>query len=429
MRNSIRSLLGTPDRKLLVSNFFSLSIIQAGNYLVPLLILPFVLRIIGPEKFGLLTYAQTFVFYFTIIVNYSFDYTATREISEHREDKLKISRIFSSVLYCKLLLFAVATLVFIAVMFFIDQFKSNITVYVSTYLINVGFIFFPTWFFQGIQKLTLTAFFNFFAKLLFALVLIFLINEEDDFLIFSIGSSAAQVIVGLAAFLHALYKYQVKIVATSFYEIQRTLKGGLSIFFSNIVVSLYTNTNLLILGWYTSVLEFGYFSAALKVALAVQSLVILPLGMTLFPHIGKAMQRSAEEGTNLLKKYIKRVSLSVLLISVVIFIFAEEIIVLLFGESFLLASDYLKILAFLPLVSGINNMVSVQGLINLKKDKQYLYITLAIFAFSLPLNVILLPIFKGIGTSMILIFSEVIMALLGSFYLFRKTTKEKTQTI
>jgi polysaccharide transporter, PST family len=421
IRSGVHSMLQSPTRKRLLSNFFSLSIIQGANYLVPLLILPYIVRYVGPDKFGLLTYAQTFVYYFTLIVNYSFDYTATREISANRDNKERISYIYSSIFFTKLVLLGLATIAFFVVVLSIDHFNKNLLVYLITYLINVGFVFFPSWFFQGMETLSKTAMFNLITKVIFAAVVVAFINEEGDFLVYAAGTSIAQIVVGVIAFFYAIRRYQLTLFPVRIKQIASALREGISVFLSNIAVSMYTNTSLVLLGFYCTEREFGFFSAALKVALVTQTLVVLPLGMTLFPHIGRTMRQSAEQGIAMVKKYMKWVSVFTLLLTAFIFFFAKPIVLLLFGRSFLPSVVYLRILAFMPFVSGLNNLVSIQGLLNLKKDRQYLFMTLFIFALSMILNFLFVPIYRAAGTAAILISLEVVMTSVASFWLFKRT--------
>ena len=420
MKKLINSVLYSPSRIKLISNFLSLSFIQGANYLIPLLILPYIVRVIGPEKFGLLSYSQSFIYYFTIIINYSFDYTATRDISLNREDAEKVSIIYSSVFFSKLILFIISTIIFAITILSIDKFNQNLQLYCLTYLINIGFVFFPSWFFQGIEKLTKTSVFNFLTKIIFASVIIFFISKKEDYLYYAFGTSIAQITTGIIAFLYAIRNYKIKISIIPWSDLFQTFKQGFPVFFSNVAASLYATTNLIILGFFISEKEYGYFSAALKIASVIYMLIILPLSMTLFPHIGKAMQNSNHEGIQIIKKYLKYVAVITLFLAFIVFVFAEQLIVLLFGNEFIAGAFYLKILAFMPFFSGINNLISIQGLLNLKKDRIFLIFTLATLLLSIILNFILVPLFHAVGTAIILLLVEIFMATLSAFYVFKR---------
>src|SRR5947209_1391365 len=78
-------------------NVASLFSVQMANMLLPLLTVPYLVRIIGPERLGLLSFSQAYIAYFTLLINYGFEMSAVRTIAAHRSDRALVDRVFSEV--------------------------------------------------------------------------------------------------------------------------------------------------------------------------------------------------------------------------------------------------------------------------------------------------------------------------------------------
>ena len=141
------------NKKNLIKNFSSLSLLQASNYLFPLITLPYLFRILGADKYGLMIFASAFVGYFGIITDYGFNLSIPREVSIHRDDKNKLSEILSSVLIIKASLFIICSAVFTAIVFAVPKFYLDKDIYLLSFLTVFGQLLFPVWFFQGVEKM------------------------------------------------------------------------------------------------------------------------------------------------------------------------------------------------------------------------------------------------------------------------------------
>ena len=153
MINKLKSLANTEDKKRLLSNFLSLSVLQAFTYVLPLLTLPYLVRVLGAENFGLVMFAQAFIIFFNILVDYGFNLSATREISVNRENKEKLTEIYSSVMSIKFLLIGVSFTALSIIIFSFENFSKNIDLYYLTFLWVIGQALFPVWYFQGLEKM------------------------------------------------------------------------------------------------------------------------------------------------------------------------------------------------------------------------------------------------------------------------------------
>ncbi|HOX54579.1 MAG TPA: oligosaccharide flippase family protein, partial [Candidatus Omnitrophota bacterium] len=121
------------ERKVIMDNVASLSMLQAITYLLPILILPYLFRILGAEKFGLIAFAQAFIQYFIILTDYGFSISATKEISLCRNEHTKVCKVFSSVMTVKTGLALLSLLLLSITVYFIPKFRSDWQVYVLSF--------------------------------------------------------------------------------------------------------------------------------------------------------------------------------------------------------------------------------------------------------------------------------------------------------
>ena len=77
-----------------VQNAAHLSGLQAITFVLPIIVIPYLFRTIGPEKFGLISFAQAFIQYFMILTDYAINISATKEVSLSRGNTAQISEIF-----------------------------------------------------------------------------------------------------------------------------------------------------------------------------------------------------------------------------------------------------------------------------------------------------------------------------------------------
>jgi PST family polysaccharide transporter len=409
----------SPKTKL-IRNFFSLSLVQFANNFLPILTVPVIARIIGPEKFGAINLAAAVITYFSLLINYGFDLTATRSIARNPKDADNRNRVFSEILFAKMFLLAVSLVVFVPCLFYVKVLAQDKDLFVYTYIACFALVLTPNWLYQGMQELHQIALFNLVSKLLFTLSILFIVTKQQDYVFQPLILSVSQIFVGICSFLWALRKYQIRIHKVKFTKIMELLWTEKMIFFSMIVVILYTTTNTIILGFVQSTREVAYYSAGWKLIMIIQTFVSVPLKLSLFPFVGESFGRSNNDGVSKVKQILPFITIFTALSGIFIWILAPWLIGLFYGSEFTQAATVLRILCFVPLVLALGDLFGIQTMINLKMDKQFFNITLSGAILSLGLNFLLAKQLGAIGTAWAWLLTEVCITLIMWCFLYSR---------
>jgi PST family polysaccharide transporter len=336
LRTFLQKIIKTDDIKTLVENFFSLSVLQGANYLLPLITLPYLVRVLGPEKYGLVMFAQAFLQYFVVLTDYGFDLSATREISLHRQNKQKTTEIFSAVILIKLLLMIISFSILLLTVFSFKKFEAEWELYLLTFGIVMGNVLFPVWFFQGMEKMKFVTLLNITAKLIFTVLIFVFIREVSDYILVPLFNGLGFLVAGLISLWLVFRHFGIRWKPVPLSIVLFHLKDSFHFFFSRISLSLYTVTNTFVLGLFTSNILVGYYVAAEKIIRAIEAL-IHPIVQSLYPYMSRV------RNIKLYKRVLFVGLLFSLFIPVVIFLFGDFITGLVLGSQFRYSNYILKI--------------------------------------------------------------------------------------
>lgn len=418
MKNYFESFLNSPAKKRLAENFFSLSFLQAVNYLLPLITLPYLVRVLGPEKYGLIAFAQAFIGYFIIFTDYGFNLSATREISINRENKTRVDEIFLSVMTVKFVLGILGFIILAIILTFIPKFSDNWLIYIFTFGMVLGNIFFPVWFFQGMERMKYITILNIVARGIFTVCIFIFIREMADYIYVPLINSLGFIIAGALSMRVVLKDFGIKFELPKIEAIKHQFKEGWYIFISQAAISLYTVSNAFVLGLFSNNTIVGYYSAAEKLIKAVQGL-LTPVSQTVYPYISKLTSKSKEMALNFIRKLAKLVGSGSFIVSLIIFILADPIVSLVLGNQYQQSIIVLKILAFLPFVIALSNVFAIQGLYAFKFQLVVSRFVVPIAFFHLFLLSTLTYFYSLIGTAIAVITTEVLITLFSIKYFFK----------
>ena len=404
----------------LIKNFSSLAALQISNYLFPLITFPYLVRVLGVENYGTANFVIAFISYFVTFTNYGFKLSATQQVSIFRNNLSQVENIFNSTVIIKSLLCIIAFLILSIILFFFKKFGMNFELYTFAFMIVLGNVFYPDWFFQGIEKMSYLSYVIIPLRI-FSTVLIFIfVTVGEDLIHYIVIISLYQFISGFALYFLAKKKFGIKFKLSSKYQLLRQLKKGYHIFLSQISINIYTSSNTFILGLLSGNMAVGYFTGANKIREALQG-VFANMGITVFPHFSDLLIKNREKGLISLKKYLKITSIVSFLSGIMLYIYSEEIVYFILGEDYLNSIRVLRILSFLPFIIVLSNVLGIQLMLNTGYSKEFNRIISIAALINLALMFVLVPLFKEQGAAFSMLFVEVIVtAAMGAFVFKRK---------
>lgn len=408
--------------KVVRKNIVSLLLYQGSALIIPLVTLPYIARVLGIIEFGRLGICLAIIQYFSLLVDYGFNLSITAKIAKVQNDINQLTKIFFITFFTKALL----VLLGLAILFCIMPFKiihHNIGLIMCCYLGVLGSFLFPIWFLQGIEKMEVISNSNLIARFLSIPLIFMLVHSSHDVYMVAL----IQGFTGILASILALVKIQQLKLLNGFYkpnfqDVREYLVDGWHYFVSISSVSLYTNTNILILGLVADSTAVGYFAGIDKIKNAMLS-VLNPFTSAIYPKINKLMKEDEDKAFIFIAKYLVVFGIGTLVYSILIFLLAPLIVTILLGNTYLSAVKDLQVLAFLPVLIIISNFFGTQIMLSKGEKKAFM----CIITICGLVNIILLSIlgrkYADLGACFSLLITELIVTLTMIIYVGKVNPK------
>ena len=286
----IKQKLKNKDVKVLLENFISLSALQIIGMILPFLTLPYVLKVFGYEKYGLIVFANSLVLYFTSLTDYSFRITAVREVAINRDNKEELDKIYSKVLIVKGIFLIVSLLIICFIVMSYEPFSKEITVYFGSALMLIGHALFPEWFFQGVEKMRYITYLNLGIKLFFTLCVFLFIKEESDYWIYPLLQSSGFIGAGIIGQGVLMKTYKLKFIRLSSDSLKEVIVCNFPIFVNQFVPTLFNNTTIFIMGFLIPKSLLGVFDIVRKVV-SLKGVLISIVSKVFYPFLSRNKEK------------------------------------------------------------------------------------------------------------------------------------------
>jgi len=397
------------ELKVVIKNATYLLLIKGLAYILPLLLLGYLVKTLNIENFGRLSIILAICAYAQVIGDYGFALTSSRNIANKKNCKKELSRIYMETTILKIGLTLLTYPFFYY--FLLVYFENSEILFLSlvSYSLVIGQVLFPTWFFQGVEKLGLVALFNLFAKLTsFVFTFVFVKTENDTIIALMVQSIPSLFFSLLCNVIIIKYYIVFDGVVITKNSLWISLKDGWSIFLSSLSAALLTNSAILVLGSSTSSQSVGIYAAAERLAKAVVSL-FSPITQAIYPYNCRKFSDSYMDGLRSVKKTGMPIILLAGFCSLFIYIFSDVI-----GNGLGLAHEsiiILNIFIFWIFFGVVNNVLGIQVLCASSHSNVYSKSFIICSFISMTLLLLLSVVSGGVGAAIAVTVGEMLLTL------------------
>jgi PST family polysaccharide transporter len=387
-------------------NLASLYGVQVLNYAVPLVTLPFLTRVLGSGPWGVLAFADAYASYISLVVEYGFGLSATREVAQVRDDRIARSRQLSGVLGAQIMLAAIAVVLTLLLSRVVPSLAVYRPLLPYALLLAVSRSLVPYWYFQGLERLRSVALWGIASNAVAAAaVLLFVHAPGDNWMPLTFRAGAG--LLTLSAALVIAYR-EMPVMAPSWRYSWLALRQGGSLFLFKSATSLYTTANVLLLGLIASPAAVAWFAGAEKISKAATG-TISPLNNTFYPRIAHLMAHDKTEATRFGRLSVWMTVGMGATAAIVLFAVAPWLVRVLLGKGFSNSVPVLRLLSILPVLISVSNVLGIQWMLPLRLDKQFNTIILSAGALNLVLALLLTPRYHQMGMAVSVVFAEMLV--------------------
>ncbi len=385
------------EKKSLKLNFVMNAILTMSSFIFPLISFPYVSRILLPEGTGKVSFATSLIAYFMMFAQLGIPTYGVRACAKVRDDRIKLTRTAQELLIINLVMTAISYTALVLALIFVPRLRSERPLYL---LVSLSILFNTLgmeWLYKALEQYTYITVRSIVFKLVALVSMFLLVHQKQDYVIYGGITIFASSASGIMNFVHA--RKFISLRPVGHWCFRPHLKA-VAVFFAMACAStVYTNLDTVMLGFMTGDETVGYYNAAVRIKSILVS-IVTSLGTVLLPRASYYVERGEmDRFRQITHKALNFVFLAAVPMTVYFALFAKQGIFLLSGENY--AGSVIPMQWIMPtlLFIGLSNILGIQILVPLGREKVVLWSIIAGAVLDVALNLVLIPGFGAAGAA------------------------------
>ena len=387
-------------------NFAYKSVLTLSTYLINFITFPYVARVLGVERIGLVNFVDNTVNYFLLFATMGVGLLGVREIAAVKEDKKRRDQVYSSMLALNLLFTLVSLGIYLLCVVTIPKLcQYDELFYIGTAKILFT-VFLVEWFFTGVENFRYITLRSILIKVLYIISVFLFVRDTSDYRLYFILTVG---VVVLNALINQLYIREFVRVRWNNIQLFKYLKQNVTLGIYTLMTSMYLTFNVMYLGLVSNNTEVGYYTTAFKLYSVVLGFftaftnVMLPRMSSL---LANGEKDRFQELVNRSFSVMATCCIPLILCSMIM---APQIVYILSGPGYEGAILPMRIIMPAAFAVGVAQVLAIQVLMPMKKDKVLLVASIIGAVVSLLINLLVVPYIESVGSAVVLLCSEAVV--------------------
>ena len=406
-------------QKSLKLNFLMNILLTMSSFIFPLITFPYVSRVLGPAGTGKVSFATSVISYFSLFAQLGIPTYGIRVCAGIRDNKEELTRTVHELLFISLITTLISYLALFIALFTLPKLRAEkpllVVISASILLSAIGI----EWLYKALEQYTYITVRSAIFKFIALVGMFFLVRSEKDYVAYGFitifAASASNVLNLINAHRYIGFR------PVGRYNLKRHLKPVFVFFAMSCASTIYTNLDVVMLGFMKNETEVGYYNTAVKVK-AILGSVLFSLANVTLPRASYYIREGLTEEFRRISK--KALTVAVLLsipLTVYFTIFARDSVLLLSGDAFLPSVLPMQIIMPTVFLIGITNLLGFQILVPTDREKIVLYSVIAGAATDLVINALLIPRLASAGAAIGTLVAETVVLIIQCVYLRKET--------
>lgn len=396
------------------------AILTMSSFIFPLITFPYVSRILLPVGTGKVSFATSLISYFSMFAQLGIPTYGIRACAMVWDDKDKLTRTAHELLMINLIMTVISYAVLVAALIFVPRLQEERTLYIIVSLTIVFTSIGMEWLYKALEQYTYITIRSIIFKFVALIAMFLLVHKQSDYVIYGGITILAASASNIFNFIN-VHKY-IDMRPVGSYNLKRHIKPVAVFFAMACATTVYTHLDTVMLGFMTTDADVGYYNAAVKIKTILVS-IVTSLGTVLLPRASYYVKQGlVDDFRRITRKAINFVFLLASPLMLYFMLFSREGVLFLSGSAYEGSVIPMKIIMPTLLLIGITNILGVQILVPMGREKIVLYSEIAGAIVDVIINAILIPRYASAGAAFGTLVAEVVVLIVQYYALRNEVT-------